>query len=233
MAGIVNVTGHLLKGALIGGIAALVGGFVLLGIVGVIGYGLGGVLMGVYFGGLVIFYVCPVGMFIGAVVAMLRAVRRGEARLNIASIMWVGLLLLVLAVVVYIPHHFLGEKRNITHAATWIISQEEHGECETDVAILILVEYAHYEEVCSEGFLTYLETETREILPITYTVTYNFGEPSGRELIRAGSFQIRSYPEWIGGKSGCGSEYLPPCDSPQAQNESMLYESTWEESTEN
>jgi hypothetical protein len=219
---------------LIGGIAALVGGFVALGIVGVIaGYGLGGLLMGIYFGGLVIFYACPVGMLIGAIFTVSRAVRKGEAHLNIASILWVGVLLLVLAAVVYIPYRVIGEERTVTHAAMWIIETESEYDCATPVVILVLVEFAKYEIVCSAELLRYLEPETREVLPITYRITYDFGEPRSYQLINIGEFQLSSFSEWVGGPSGCGGGYLPPCNSPQAQNNRMLYESTWREESSN
>lgn len=234
MTNLLNLTGHLLKGVLIGGIAALVGGFVLLGIVGVIaGYGLGGLLMGIYFGGLVIFYACPVGMFVGAFIATLRAVKKGEARLNIASILWLGVLLLVLAAVVYIPHRVIGEERQVTHAAMWVVNSEQHPDCEIPVAVLVLVEYNQYEEVCSVEFLAYLESEPGKILPITYNVTYDFGEVRGYHPVSVGTYKLEVMRGrgWIGGGSGCGREFSASCPRPRDDSlrsqYQMLQESSW------
>lgn len=234
MTGILNLTGHLLKGALIGGIAALVGGFVALIIVGVIaGYGLGSVLMGLYFGGLVLFYACPFGMLLGAIYSVFRAVRKGESRLNIVSSLWVGVLLLVLAAVVYIPHRVIGEERTVTHSAMWVINSEQHPKCEMPVVVVVLAEYDQYEEVCSAEFLAYLESEPREILPITYNVTYDFGEIRGYHPVSIGSYELELIHGrgWIGGGGGCGREFSASCprprdDSLRSQHQ-MLQESSW------
>lgn len=228
MTGILNVTGRLLKGALVGGLVAMSCGFGLLTLLGVLSYGIGGLLMGVYFGALPIYYAAPVGMLVGAVASLIRMVRQGK-RIGIVAGAWAGVLLAGLVVLVVIPHLVIGEERMITHGATWAIEAEGEHECSVPVVRLYLTEYAHYEDVCSAEVLEILEKESREIIPITYGVTYDFGEARGYTLSSVGAVEINYYPIWLGGGDECGREPFPTCDSPQAKNERMLYESSWVE----
>lgn len=222
--GILNVTGRLLKGALVGGIAGLCGGFVLITVVGTLfGYG---PLLGLYYLNMLIYYFVPMGMLLGAVVSVFRAARQGNVRLRVVSGAWVGLLLLCLLVLAVMPHLLIGEQRTVTHGATWWI-ETERADCATPVVILLLYEYSHYEEVCSTAVLDSLQAETSAAIPISYVVTYDFGEPRGYHLSSVSAVEIDHYPMWLGGGDNCGKDPFPTCDSAQAQNDRMLYESSW------
>lgn len=228
MTGILNVTGRLLKGALIGGLVAMSCGFGLLTLIGVLSYGIGGLLMGLYFGALPIFYVAPVGMLVGVVVAIFNLVRKPAARIGITIRVWIGLLIIGFVVLAYLPHRVIGEVRMITHGARWTIEREASEDCLVPKITLYLVEYAHYEEVCSVLSYIALSSETRDIIPMTYTVTYDFGDVRGYSLKSVGTIEI--FPSgWLGGGDECGRAPFPTCDSPQAKNERMLYESSWVE----
>jgi hypothetical protein len=224
--GIWHVTTKLLKGALIGGITATVGCFILLTIVGFI-FGYGGPMLALYYAGLLIFYAAPTGMLVGAVIGVIRAVRKSGARIGVVSGAWVGLLLLGFVALLIIPHRLIGEQRTITHGATWWIDSEPRTDCANPVVTLLLFEYAHHEEICSALLYIALESETREVIPITYVVTYDFGEARGYHLSSIGAVEISSYSDRVGGGGSCGREPFPDCDSLQAKNDRMLYESSW------
>ena len=226
MTGILNLTGRLLKGALVGGLVALMGGCGLLSVLGTLwGYG---PLMGPYFISYVFYYAIPVGLLIVAVVSIFRMERNSPERVSTLTGIWIAFLLAGLVVLVVIPHLVIGEERRITHGATWAIEDEGEHECAVPVVRLYLTEYAHFEDMCSAEVLEILEKESREIIPITYGVTYDFGEARGYSLNSVGTVTL--FPsEWLGGGDECGREPFPTCDSPQAKNERMLYESSWVE----
>lgn len=228
MTGILNLTGRLLKGALVGGLVGLGGSFGLITVMGLIFYGPSGLLMGFYFGALPIFYVAPIGMLVGVVVAIFNLVRKPAARIGITTKVWVGLLIIGFVVLAYLPHRVIGEVRMITHGARWTIEGEASENCLVPKITLYLVEYAHYEEVCSALSYIALSSERRDIIPITYTVTYDFGDVRGYSLKSVGTIDVFS-SGWLGGGDECGREPFPTCDSPQAKNERMLYESSWVE----
>jgi hypothetical protein len=227
--GILNLTGRLLKGALVGGLVAMSCGFGLLTLLGVLSYGIGGLLMGLYFGALPIYYAAPVGILAGAVVSLIRMVRQGDERIGAVGGVWAGVLLIGLAVLAVIPHLVIGEERMITHGATWAIEAEGEHECAVSVVRLYLLEYAQYENVCSAALLEMLETTTSDVVPITYRVTYDFGDVRGYSLRQVGDVEMAPR-EWLGGGSACGREPFPACDSAEAQKgDRMLYESSWVE----
>lgn len=226
MTGILNLTGRLLKGALVGGIIALMGGCGILSVIGTLwGYG---PLMGPYFIGYVVYYAIPVGLLVGAVISIFRMARKSPERISTFTGIWIALLLAGLVVMVVIPHLVIGEERMITHGATWAIEAEGERECAVPVVRLYLTEYAHYEDVCSAAVLEMLENGAGNEIPITYRMTYDFGDLRGYSLRKVGNLETAPR-EWLGGGNACGRAPFLTCNNGQVQNERMYYESSWVE----
>jgi hypothetical protein len=80
--------------------------------------------------------------------------------------------------------------------------------------------------VCNHAVLDYLETVEDEHVRMTYRVTYDFGSPRSYQLIAVGTVPI-TWDDWLQSWGGCGGKYSHPCNSPQAQNDSHLYQSSW------
>lgn len=234
-------------GAVVGGFAAIAGGFVLLAIIGILLYGPFGFLMGFYFAGGLILYGGPFGMAFGAIITIIWIdVKHRENKPNqqenyphrtkASTIFWIGLSLIVISGLAVIPFVMTNVNREVTHGARWYFTAEltedrfmrSSRPCPIDAVVLVLTEHTHYEVVCSSVLNTYLRSHAEPIVPITYRVTYDFGDPRSYQLIQVGETPI-TWSNWRGGANSCGSDPLHACNSPQAERGSPLYESSWED----
>lgn len=223
-----------LRGAFKGALISLIVAFIVLSIVGIL-FGYGGPLLALYFAAWLVLYVAPFGMLLGAVITSIQLMgiaankrsdtsKNGRQSISIAVLAWIGLpLILIVSLLIALPR-LTDVKGNVRHGVTW--TTETRPDCPVPAVILMLVEYAQYEVVCSLGVLDYLQTQNDVVVPITYRVIYDFGEARSYQLTHVGQIEI-SWSEWLGGPSGCGGQYTPPCDSPQVKNGSPLYKSSW------
>jgi hypothetical protein len=225
---------RILLGAITGALLSIFIGFVGLSIVGIL-FGYGGPLLALYFFGGIVLYVAPIGLLLGAVATSFRLVRNtpnqyydrtksGKPVLKLTNVVWIVLPLIFVLGVVLVPYVLTNVSRDVRHGATW--TTESRSDCATPAVILMLTEYASYEVVCSQKLLSYLEKQNASVVPITFHVIYDFGNPRSYQLVKVGLTEI-TWHEWLEGPSGCGAKYLPPCDSPQAKNDSLLYNSSW------
>lgn len=221
---------RILLGAFTGAFISILIGFIALSCIGIL-YGYDGPLLAFYYFGGLVLYVAPVGMILGVIVASIRLFRNIPSQDNLTSkngritrVIWIGLPLVLVIGAAIAPYMLTNVNRNVRHGATW--TTESLADCATPAVILMLTEYPKYEVVCSPELLDYLQAQGESIVPITYRVTYDFGQPRSYQLTQVGPIEI-SWQHWLGGPSGCGGEFLPTCDSPQAQNGSPLYKSSW------
>ena len=227
-----RLTLKVLRGAVLGGITTGGACFVLLAVYGMLtGAGL---VYAIYFAGLVIIYALPIGILIGAIVVTVRnlhAVLRhdqpedGEDVSPLAYVLWMGIPLLLIAAMVIIPLRMVGEKRIVTHGATWTTDTELHPECAVPVVILKTVAYGEYNVVCSPQLLSRLQEQGEDIVPIEYRVTYDFGKARSYELVRADGIEIDG--GWLDSPSGCDVQYTPPCHRSHVNDGLRLYTSSW------
>lgn len=238
---------HVLRVALLGAFMtfALTVGWI--GLSGLVGGGLQGMVTALlasifYYGPSLALQVGPFGLLIGGSIAVIHAVRTAiKTKTAVKPTVAVGtLMMLGLVLLARIPSVNLNVDREITHAARWYFAadvddardvQSYFDVCGDETIVLVLVEYAHYDIICSNELAHFLSSQDNPIIPVTYRVTFDFGSQRSYALIRVGAIPIRS-AQWLASPSGCGGTLLPACDSDVAQKGSFLSESTWEVESE-
>ncbi len=221
----------LLRSAIIGALLSLTGAALIISIITIPN---GGPIVAIYYCFPLLLYVAPLGMFAGAMVkaftsfAEIRSELRNTSYSGLTPLFWnalaFGIPFVAIGYLILLPYREVGVTGSVVHRAQWVT--EVRSNCATQAIILMLVDYSNYDIICSEDLVSYLQTEKPADIPITYRVTYDFGEARSYQLIQAGPISL-SWDNVIDSASGCGGPYTPACDSPAANRDSMLYESSW------
>ena len=209
--------------------------FLFLTIIGFLG-GYGGPLLALYYGGLMV-YTIPLGALLGAIGAAIRLSFQLKGRQALetreadhiqvkapASALYIIIPSVLIAGIALTVLISANATKNVTHGATWLL--ETQPECDTSAIVLMLEDYGVYEIVCSAELLEYLQSGAADVVPITYRVSYYFGDPSSYQLIDAGPVTL-DWDNWIGGGGGCRGPYTLTCDLSSGQPPSPLLESSW------
>jgi len=197
-----------------------------------------GIMIGLFMIGLAVLYYWFIfgvmwglipGAIIGTIIGGIRAWRQGLSATIPSTSPTVStsrrrftivLIILILCGLIISPLFFIGQTKLVTHEMRWQVTNDDFPTCKPAV-VLIFVNYPEYETFCSVNLQKYLEARGASTVPMTFSVTYDFGSVRGYHPIKVGDYPIENAVEMYGpGASGCGGKFLPACSSNPATNTS-------------